>query len=67
VSFEEASTVFADPLAMLKGDPDHSIEELHLARHVHSGQSAGGGIWRASAANSLDQRAPRHAPRTERV
>jgi uncharacterized protein len=27
VSFDEASTVFADPLAMLMADPDHSEEE----------------------------------------
>ena len=27
VSFEEASTVFADPLAMLMADPDHSVDE----------------------------------------
>lgn len=27
VSFEEASTVFGDPLAMLMTDPDHSEEE----------------------------------------
>jgi len=27
VSFEEASTVFGDPLAMLMADPDHSEEE----------------------------------------
>lgn len=27
VSFHEASTVFADPLAMLMPDPDHSIGE----------------------------------------
>jgi uncharacterized DUF497 family protein len=27
VSFEEATTVFADPLAALMSDPDHSIEE----------------------------------------
>jgi hypothetical protein len=27
VSFEEASSVFADPLAMLMADPDHSIGE----------------------------------------
>ena len=27
VSFEEASTVFGDPLAMLIADPDHSEEE----------------------------------------
>ena len=27
VSFDEASTVFGDPLAMLMADPDHSEEE----------------------------------------
>jgi uncharacterized DUF497 family protein len=27
VSFEEATTVFADPLARIFGDPDHSIGE----------------------------------------
>ena len=27
VSFNEASTVFADPLAMLMPDPDHSVGE----------------------------------------
>jgi uncharacterized DUF497 family protein len=31
VTFHEASTVFADPLALLMADPDHSIgEERHL-------------------------------------
>ena len=27
VSFEEASTAFGDPLAMLMTDPDHSVDE----------------------------------------
>lgn len=27
VSFDEASTVFGDPLAILMADPDHSLEE----------------------------------------
>ncbi len=27
VAFDEASTVFGDPLAILMADPDHSIEE----------------------------------------
>lgn len=27
VSFEEGSTVFGDPLALLMKDPDHSLEE----------------------------------------
>jgi uncharacterized DUF497 family protein len=30
VSFEEASTVLGDPLAMLMADPDHSEEEERI-------------------------------------
>jgi uncharacterized DUF497 family protein len=30
-SFEEAVTVFADPLAMLMADPDHSVVEQRFA------------------------------------
>jgi uncharacterized DUF497 family protein len=37
VSFEEASSVFADPLAMLMADPDHSIDE---ERYVLLGESS---------------------------
>jgi hypothetical protein len=37
VSFEEASTVFSDPLAMLMADPDHSIDG---ERFVLLGQSS---------------------------
>jgi len=36
VSFEEATTAFADPLAMNMPDPDHSE---HEARYVVLGQS----------------------------
>jgi uncharacterized DUF497 family protein len=36
VSFEEACTVFGDPLGVLKGDPDHSVNEM---RHVLLGSS----------------------------
>ena len=39
VSFDEASTVFADPLAMLMRDPDHSLNE---ERHLVLGASAAG-------------------------
>ena len=28
VSFDEATTVFGDPLALLMSDPDHSLREL---------------------------------------
>ena len=27
VTFDEATTVFADPLSMLRSDPDHSLDE----------------------------------------
>ena len=30
ISFEEAKTVFADPLFLIFEDPDHSIEEKRL-------------------------------------
>ncbi len=39
VSFEEAETVFADSLAGIAPDPDHSIDEL---REIIAGQSAAG-------------------------
>ena len=37
VSFDEASTVFGDPLAATVPDPDHSAEE---ARFITMGQAA---------------------------
>lgn len=37
VSFEEASTVFGDPLAVTIPDPDHSIGEERLLTMGHSG------------------------------
>jgi uncharacterized DUF497 family protein len=39
VTFEEATTVFADPLSLLRADPDHSLEEQ---RFVVLGVSAQG-------------------------
>ena len=42
VSFEEASTVLADPLAITGADPDHSVGELRwitLASRIASGSS----------------------------
>jgi uncharacterized DUF497 family protein len=38
VSFEEAMTVFADPLARIFPDEEHSVEEL---REIIIGHSAG--------------------------
>ena len=39
VSFHEASTVFADPLAMLMRDPNHSLDE---ERYLVLGASSAG-------------------------
>ncbi len=36
VGFEEASTVFGDPFALLMPDPDHSVEEM---RYILLGMS----------------------------
>ena len=41
VSFEEASSVFGDPLAWSVEDPDHSIRE---ARHLTTGVSNRGRV-----------------------
>lgn len=38
VSFEEASTVFLDPLAVTYPDPDHSEEEKREITIGHSGR-----------------------------
>jgi len=42
VTFEEASTVFEDPLALLMADPDHSEEE---ERCILLGTRAAAGFW----------------------
>jgi uncharacterized DUF497 family protein len=38
VAFEEAATVFADPLAMMHSDPDHSLSERRALLTGHSGR-----------------------------
>ena len=52
VSFNEASTVFADPLSMLMPDPDHSVGEQ---RHLVLGISSAGRLLVVSHA----ERSPR--------
>jgi uncharacterized protein len=39
VSFEEASTVFGDPLALTFVDPDHSDDEQRYLTFGHSAQN----------------------------
>jgi hypothetical protein len=36
VSFDEASTVFGDPLAVTIDDPDHSVDEFRFITMGHS-------------------------------
>lgn len=50
VTFDEASTVFGDPLNLLMSDPDHSFgEERYLLLGVsNSAEAPGGGICRAN-------------------
>ena len=40
VSFEDASTAFADPLSVTIADPDHSVDEARflIVGHADSGQ-----------------------------
>ena len=66
VSFEEASTVFGDPLAITFPDPDHSVGER---RHLTFGLSGEG---RLLAVSHIDRRdvvriiSARRALRSER-
>lgn len=41
ISFEEAKTVFADPLSITMADPDHSVEEC---RFIDVGVSSQGEV-----------------------
>lgn len=66
VSFDEASTVFRDPLALTFPDPDHSVEEK---RFITIGLSRGQRIlFLAHADRGLNQTrviSARRATRTE--
>ena len=61
VSFNEASTVFADPLAMLVPDPDHSIGER---RHLVLGTSSRGRLLVVSHAERPGTRLTSACPAT---
>jgi uncharacterized protein len=52
VSFEEAATVFEDPLATYYEDPDHSITER---RHLTIGKSANGRLIHVAFANRAER------------
>ena len=67
VSFHAASTVFADLLAMLMHNPDHSVgEERHLVLGASStGVVIRGESRRAAAPDTAHQRAASHPQREE--
>jgi len=67
VSFEEASSVFLDPLAMTFFDPDHSAEE---AREITIGYSVGNRLLFVGHCQRGDRTriiSARTATRTERI
>jgi uncharacterized DUF497 family protein len=68
VAFEEASTVFADPLATTVHDPDHSVEEV---RFLTTGLSNGRRVlivWHTDRGDSIRIIGARQAsPRERRV
>lgn len=45
VSFEEATTLFGDPLALTYADPDHSVGEHRFLTFGHTVQAAQS-LWR---------------------
>jgi hypothetical protein len=66
ISFEEASTVFGDPLSLLMNDPDHSIEE---ERYILLGMSLNNRLLVVSFSERLPFTriiSVRRATRTER-
>ena len=56
VTFDEASTVFGDLLALLMPDPDHSVGERRylVLGNFESATAAGGGLRRAATAHASD-------------
>jgi uncharacterized protein len=66
VSFEEALTVFADPLARIFADEDHSIEENREIIIGHSKKSRLLLVCFAAQGNSIRLISARKATRTER-
>jgi uncharacterized DUF497 family protein len=59
VSFEEASTIFGDPLSVTIDDPQHSAREQRWVTLGHSAKHrlvAGGRTYRPSRPHSYHQR-----------
>ncbi len=68
VSFDEATTAFADPLAMLQSDPStRSANSGILSLACPLGASPGGSICRTAPTDPLDLRAAGDSQRAEHV
>jgi hypothetical protein len=67
VSFEEAASVFFDPLSVTGDDPDHSVGERHFVTfgRVFVWETSGGGPCRNRGCHSHHQRTPDDAGRKE--
>jgi hypothetical protein len=69
VSFEDAASVFGDPLAATIPDPDHSTDGASLDYHGHDAiaPTPRCGVNRSGRSDTRHQRSPCHASRTEEV
>jgi uncharacterized protein len=66
VSFEEAMTVFGDPLARIFSDPDHSVDERREIMIGHSIQGRLLLVWFAERRKQVRIIGAREATRRER-
>jgi uncharacterized DUF497 family protein len=66
VPFEEALTVFGDPLARIFNDPDHSIEERREIIIGHSTRQRLLLVWFTERRKRIQIIGARHATRQER-
>ena len=66
VSFEEAASVFNDPLAYTFADPDHSVEEERLLTFGHSHAGRVLAVVHAECSRTIRIISARRATRHER-
>ena len=62
ISFEEAVTVFGDPLGRITDDPRHSAIKERYAWTIGPAETSRCDVHRAGAGDSSNQRAESYAP-----
>jgi uncharacterized protein len=67
VSFDEASTVFSDPLSVTVIDPRHSVDEERLVTFGRSGRGRLLAVMHAERAERIRIISAREATRNERT